>query len=165
VTPDGRYRIIMLPSRHLQDFDPMTATRSSAAPLTSLAELIAGLSPRLDATEYVFVQLDETATMPMASEILASFREAEGTTLIMSRDRAADLGLTPLLRCARITLGVLSDLNAVGLIAAVSERLAQAQIPVNVFSAIHHDHLFVPPQQASRALELLREMASAGTPT
>ena len=64
----------------------MTATRSSAAPLTSLAELIAGLSPRLDATEYVFVQLDETAIMPMASEILASFREAEGTTLASDTD-------------------------------------------------------------------------------
>ena len=90
---------------------------------------------------------------------------ADASAPLDDRARAADLGLTPLLRCARITLGVLSDLNAVGLIAAVSKRLAQAQIPVNVFSAIHHDHLFVPPQQASRALELLREMASAGTPT
>jgi hypothetical protein len=139
----------------------MTTTNRSPAPIASLADLIAGLSPRLDANEYVFVRLDETLPAPAAADILASFRETEGTTLILTRDRAADLGFTPIARCMRITLGVFSALDAVGLIAAVSAQLAQAQIPVNVFSAIHHDHLFVPPHKASRALALLQDMASA----
>ncbi len=140
---------------------PDDSYRSFTRALASLAELIAGLSPRLDVNEYVFVRLDETLPVPAAADILASFRETEGTTLILSSDRAADLGFTPIVRCARITLGVFSALDAVGLIAAVSAQLAQAQIPVNVFSAIHHDHLFVPPHKARRALALLQDMASA----
>ncbi len=126
--------------------------------------MLAGLSPQLDDIEYVFVRLEATRAMPAAADILASFREPEATTLILERDRAAALGFEPIAHCARITLGVFSDLHAIGLIAAVSARLAQAQIPLNVFSAIHHDHLFVPPQQAHEALAALQDMASAARP-
>jgi hypothetical protein len=47
---------------------------------------------------------------------------------------------------------------AVGLIAAVSHRLAEAGVACNVVSALHHDHLLVPAADAERALAQLRQL-------
>jgi len=52
-----------------------------------------------------------------------------------------------------------SALDAVGFLAAVTTRLAEAGISVNAVSAFHHDHLFVPEHRADEALQLLLEMS------
>ena len=57
-----------------------------------------------------------------------------------------------------ITLSVHSSLEAVGFLAAITARLANAGISVNAVSAFHHDHLFVPEHRASEALRLLQDM-------
>ncbi|RPI21034.1 MAG: ACT domain-containing protein, partial [Acidobacteria bacterium] len=49
-------------------------------------------------------------------------------------------------------------LEAVGLIAAVSGKLADAGIPTNPVSAFHHDHLFVPAAQAETAVAALKSL-------
>lgn len=125
-----------------------------------LPGMLARLAPKLDAADYVFVRLEDADVPPPAEDILASFREDEGTTLIMTRIKAEALRV-PAVGCfSKITLGVYSSLQSVGLLAAVTARLAEARIPVNVVSAIHHDHLYVPPHLARRALALLQDLAS-----
>ena len=53
----------------------------------------------------------------------------------------------------RITLGVRSSLEAVGLTAAVAAALTDAGISANVVAAFHHDHVFVPADRAEAALD------------
>jgi hypothetical protein len=52
-------------------------------------------------------------------------------------------------------LTVHSSLEAVGLTAAVSRALTDANISCNVVAAYYHDHIFVPVQDAKRAMETL----------
>jgi hypothetical protein len=61
----------------------------------------------------------------------------------------------------KITLQVYSDLEGVGLTAAVATALAEAGIPCNVVAALHHDHLFVPETQGAAALRCLAALARA----
>jgi len=57
---------------------------------------------------------------------------------------------------ARISLGVHSSLEAVGLTAILSARLAEAGISANIVAALHHDHIFVPWDRRDEALAALR---------
>jgi uncharacterized protein len=56
-----------------------------------------------------------------------------------------------------------SSLQAVGLTAAVSGKLAAKGIPANVVAGFYHDHLFVPSDRAQEALAALRELSESGT--
>jgi len=51
-------------------------------------------------------------------------------------------------------------LEAVGFLAAITARLAEAGISVNPVSAFYHDHLFVPHNRADEALARLKEMST-----
>ena len=53
------------------------------------------------------------------------------------------------------TLRVHSALEAVGLTAAVAQALVRNGISCNVVAGFHHDHLFVPHADASRARDAL----------
>ena len=57
---------------------------------------------------------------------------------------------------ARISLDVHSSLEAVGLTAMLSARLAEHGISANIVAAANHDHLFVPWDRREDALEALR---------
>ena len=56
-------------------------------------------------------------------------------------------------------------LEAVGLTAAVSQALAQAGISCNIVAGYYHDHLFVPADEAKRALEVLEALARSNQQT
>lgn len=135
--------------------DQPEAPRAPDVPIKDLDALLRGLGPALDPMRYVFATVDEGQARG-GRGVLASVREAEGTTLVLGVDAAIERGLpaTPVFR--RIVLTVFSDLQAVGLIAAVAGRLASAGVPCNVISAFHHDHLFVPEADAERAMEALQ---------
>jgi hypothetical protein len=121
---------------------------------TDLPRLLRALEPRRNPGVYAFVSVpaghDATALQP-----LASFREAEGTTLIVEAARAEAAGLDLRFRAAWLTLAVPSGLGDVGLTAAVASALAKAGIACNVVAAVHHDHLFVPIDAADMALAVL----------
>ncbi|HJZ58378.1 MAG TPA: ACT domain-containing protein, partial [Gemmataceae bacterium] len=87
---------------------------------------------------------------------IGTLREPEGLTVIIEESVATTYRLAPLYRAAWIMLGVHSDLQAVGLLAAVTRALADARISVNVISAAYHDHLFVPVELGAEALAALR---------
>lgn len=124
-----------------------------------MPELLAQLSPKLHEKKFVFISLPE-AEMGEAKglEPIASFREPEGLSLVIERDRAEarDMPFNGVFRL--ITLQVHSSLHAVGLTALVSGLLAEQGIPANIVAAYHHDHLFVPADGAGEALQLLQNL-------
>ena len=87
------------------------------------------------------------------------FREREGTTLVVRREEAEGAGLAYQFASRLITLTVHSSLEAVGFLAEITGRLAEAGISVNAVSAYYHDHLFVPEHRADEALQLLENMS------
>jgi len=128
-----------------------------------LDRLLAAMEPVLDPARYAFCRRPDSL-LPQDSSALGIFREAEGVTLIIETATAERLGYRPDFLARRIVLAIHSDLGAVGFLARVSTALAAAGIPSNVVSAAYHDHLFVPEQDADRALAIPRhlQMVSAG---
>lgn len=82
-------------------------------------------------------------------------REPEGLSAILPEQDALDLGLPVAFTAAWITLGVHSDLAAVGLTAAFAGALAHAGIDCNIVAGVRHDHLFVPFDQGQQAMDVL----------
>ncbi len=123
----------------------------------NLAILLRTMNPALHAEPVVFCTLRNLTDIPL--EAIASFREAEGLTLVMPRSVAEELEIEFSYVAAWITLTVHSDLEAVGFLAAVTQSLAAAGISCNVFSAVYHDHLFVPFARGEDAMNVLRTFA------
>jgi hypothetical protein len=88
------------------------------------------------------------------------FREIEETTLILEQADADTLGLAYDGLWSMITLQVHSSLEAVGFIAAISAKLAEAGISTNVVSAYYHDHLFVPHIKEDEVLAILQRISN-----
>jgi uncharacterized protein len=110
---------------------------------------------------FVFCTIPTNQPIPAALSPLLTFREQEGTTLVITREQAEAAGLRYAFASCLITLTVHSALDAVGFLAAITARLATAGISVNAVSAFHHDHLFVPADRADDAMVLLQEMSKA----
>ena len=125
-----------------------------------LDQLLRTLAPQLHEGVYAFAVLP-SADHPVAARAVATFREEEGLSVILPEADALAAGLPVLLRAAWITLEVHSPLDAAGLTAAVAGALADEGIACNVVAAAHHDHLFVPVQDAGRALARLRALQAA----
>ena len=128
---------------------------------TNLSRLLASLSPRLNPGRFVFCSVPQPTVVQVAAA-LGSFREAEGTTLILAREEAERLGLAYDYLAAWITLEVHSSLAAVGLTAAFAKALAGEGISCNVIAGFHHDHLFVAEADAERAIAALQRLAAEG---
>lgn len=126
---------------------------------SDLPTILATLQPVLNAGRYAFVTLSPEQSLDLRS-IVASVREAEGISVILTEQDAIRLGFTVSYLARWITLTVQSDLAAVGLTAAVSTVLAQAGISCNVVAGHHHDHLFVPNEQAQLAMGVLLALQS-----
>jgi hypothetical protein len=128
--------------------------------ISDLDTLLATMQPILQPGRYAFASLPAGRTLDLLAQrdIVASIREPEGLSVVLAEQDAIELGLPIALTAAWITLGVHSDLAAVGLTAAFSAALARAGIGCNVIAGVRHDHLFVPAEQAQRAMEALRAL-------
>ena len=113
------------------------------------------MRPFLNPGRYAFVTLSHDQSIDLSS-IVASIREPEGLSVVLTEQDAIDLGFAVNYVAAWISLTVESDLAAVGLTAAFSSALAQAEISCNVVAGHHHDHLFVPHEQAQFAMSVLQ---------
>ncbi|MAP03440.1 MAG: hypothetical protein CME48_00455 [Halieaceae bacterium] len=127
---------------------------------SDLLTLIAQMSPSLDDQVWAFVSVGEVSSEYVAEHALATFRETEGTTLIIPWERAGEFDVCsePM---ARITLNIHSSLEAVGLTAAVSQALASEAISANVVAGFYHDHIFVPQTAGERAVACLTLLSAA----
>ena len=124
--------------------------------ITDLNLLLSSLNPSLADSEYVFLTHEEVTEAELAKlEPIATFREAEGLTLIVPRNNAQDAGENFEEVFCMITLQVQSSLTAVGLTAAVTTKLAEKGISANVVAAFYHDHIFVPAERAADAMAAL----------
>lgn len=119
---------------------------------TSLAKLLATMSPQRRPGRYVFVTV---ASYPKGAEVLASVVESEGLSVVLTQDDADRLGLAYDYVAGWITLQVHSALAAVGLTAAASTALTEADISCNVVAGHHHDHLLVPAHRLDDAISIL----------
>ena len=123
---------------------------------TDLEVLLASLSPELHDGSYVFAVDEGRGGREDAVVVVA---EAEGTTLVLPRERADELGLTYGFVASWITLRVHSALDAVGLTAAFAVALSDEGISANVVAGYFHDHLFVPLERAAEAVAALEVLA------
>ena len=122
--------------------------------------MIAAMQPRLDQVQWRFVLVTPDTAPHLLGGAIGTFREDEGVTAIVPSAIADDLGIEGP-DFARITLMVHSDLEGVGLTAAVSGALADAGIACNMVAAFHHDHAFVPAARGEDALTILTEVAAS----
>mgnify|MGYP005847575173 CR=1 FL=1 len=129
-------------------------------PYTDLKKLLAHMRPELNPGRYAFVALPEGYCLDYSLAV-ASIREAEGPSVILPEQVALDLKLPAAFTAAWITLKVHSDPAAVGLTAAFSTARAEAGISCNVVAGVHHDHLFVPVDQAQQAMDTLIALSRA----
>lgn len=125
---------------------------------TDLQKLLQDMQPELNEGEYVFCTVDSLQNAVALSPI-CFFQEREAITVIISKQQADDATLPYSTICAWITLKIHSSLEAVGLTAAVSKALTEASISCNVVAAYYHDHIFVPLQDAQRALTALQQLS------
>ena len=124
---------------------------------TELIQLLNEMEPVLHLGEYVFVSTNDSVALD-SKEIIASFKEEEGTTFILEKEKADALQLDYDYVASWITLNVHSSLEAVGLTAAVSTALAQEGISCNVVAAYYHDHIFVAQPEAKAAMQALTHL-------
>ena len=127
-------------------------------PIGDLNTLLSRMQPELHPGRYAFVVLPAGFVLDPA-QVVASVREPQGLSAILPEQTALDLGLPVALTASWITLTVHSDLAAVGLTAAFSQALGQAGISCNVVAGVHHDHLFVPVEQAPAAMDVLNALS------
>ena len=129
-----------------------------------LGKLLTGMTPKLHDGEYVFCTLDKVDQLYLAiprEDILCEFKETEGITFVLSKQVADSKGLKYEYVAAWLTLQIHSALEAVGLTAAVSKALAEANISANVIAAYYHDHVFVNITDGSKARDVLLKLSGS----
>ena len=125
--------------------------------VSDLSQLLRSMQPVKNEGVYVF------ASVPLSFDVgslapVATIREPEGLTVVVEEGCARRAELSVLFRAVWITLNVHSDLQALGLTAAVASALGQANISCNLLAGAFHDHIFVPVESGERALATLHEL-------
>ncbi len=140
-------------------------TQADTAAIVDLSLLLRTMRPQLNEGVWVFAALPHGDNADILQP-LATFREHEAITVIVPEAIALRAGLAIMFHSAWITLQVHSDLQAVGLTAAVAQALTAQGISCNVVAAAFHDHLFVPVERAQDAMQALQALqASAAAQT
>ncbi|GGU97751.1 hypothetical protein GCM10010260_37140 [Streptomyces filipinensis] len=128
---------------------------------TDLQTLLSGMRPELNPGRFVFTMAE--GGVPSGVSPVVMVAEQEGLTLVVPQAEADAAGMAYDYVAGWITLRVHSALAAVGLTAAVSRALADAGLSCNVVAGFHHDHLFVPYEQARQAVEVLQDLSRASS--
>jgi len=125
----------------------------------NLETLIKEMKPRLNNGEYVFTTVNNLKDIN-SDDIIGQFKEKEGTTLILERQKADLLNLTYNFIASWITLEIHSALDAIGLTAAFSSALTKHNISCNVIAGFYHDHIFVDKKDETKALQVLINLSN-----
>lgn len=125
---------------------------------TNITKLIKGMSPVLNSGEYVFATVKNLDAIDRHSTI-CEFKEREGTTVVISKEKADQAELAYDYIASWITLSIHSSLDAVGLTAKFSSALSNHGISCNVIAGYYHDHIFVGTKDAKLAMQVLSALA------
>ena len=123
-------------------------------PETNLSKMLKNLSPTLNRGEYVFCTLKDVSSIDR-KDTICEFKEAEGTTVIIEKQKADKYNLNCDYVVSWITLNVYSSLNNIGLTALFSTALAKHAISCNVVAGYYHDHIFIDAKDRHKAMEVL----------
>jgi hypothetical protein len=127
---------------------------------TNLSTLLKSMKPILNGGEYVFCTIKNYGEL-MLSDVLCSFQEKEGLTVIVSKAIADKFSWEYSFVSSWITLTVHSSLAAVGLTAAFSKALSNENISCNVVAAFYHDHIFVAKKDTDAAMAVLKSISKS----
>ncbi len=130
-------------------------------PITDLQALLRDMSPSLHAEPYAFCTTTPARSLAVWPVAVGLFRESEGVTIILPTADADAAGLAYDGTWACITLTVHSALTAVGFLAAISARLAEAGLSLNPVAGYFHDHFFVPWERRHDALTVLEALRAS----
>lgn len=125
---------------------------------TDLYTLLRSMNPVLQPDDYAILTTSLSLADAVALDPIGLFQEKEGLTVILPFPLPVNLAEGDPPRFRMITLSVHSSLDAVGFLAAITDRLAKHAISTNAVAGYYHDHLFVPAEQAAEAVELLLKM-------
>ena len=123
----------------------------------NLRKLVKSLNPKLNDGEYVFTTVNDIESLDI-KEVICTFREEEGITLVLKKIKADQLGLKYYFIASWITLKIHSSLNAVGLTSIFQLNLPKIK-SCNIIAGYYHDHVFVPIKDSLRALNILRNLS------
>lgn len=126
----------------------------------NIGELLKTMTRKLNLGEYVFATVRDLSQISREATI-CEFKEAEGTTIVIEKSKADELGFTYNYVAAWITLNVHSSLEAIGFTAAFSAALAKQHISCNVVAGYYHDHIFVDVKDATKAMEVLTSLSKS----
>ena len=125
--------------------------------VSDLPQMLAQMRPELRPGTFVFLALTEPP--PAGLHPVMTFAEDEALTVIVPQHEADIQKCSYESAFAWISLRVQSDLEAVGLTAAFSNALSEGGISCNVVAAYYHDHIFVPAEAASMAMDILNGLS------
>ena len=118
------------------------------AGIKDLGTLLSSIDPVLDERSFVFCTFPEFHWDDVHQlNPIGFFHEKEAINKNINYESVYKL----------ISLNVHSSLDAVGLTAAFSTKLAEKNISANVVAAYYHDHIFVPEEKAEQALAAISE--------
>jgi hypothetical protein len=121
---------------------------------TDLDAMVSTLSVQRRPGVFAYIAV-EVPTPGLIAAAHAVVKEGRLTTIVLPVEVAERAGQATDVRFAWLTLTVQSSLDAVGLTAVVSARLAAIGIPCNVLAGYHHDHLLVPVDRVDDATAAL----------
>lgn len=128
--------------------------------IKDLKVLLSSMKAKLSDERYIFCTLQQQVITQSIIDLnpIGIFKEREGISLIITKEIAEQNNIKFDSIFRLISLQVYSSLNAVGLTAAIATKLASSGISANVVAAYYHDHIFVPEENATKALSLVEEL-------
>ena len=116
------------------------------------------MKPLLNEGLYVFCSFPKP-NPDLQEHTIATFKEREGITYILPQSIADQQNIFYEFLASWITLEIHSALDAVGLTAAFSQALGEANISCNVVAGYYHDHIFVGERDTEKAMKVLQKLS------